>query len=130
MVAAGNDALWANFCRAIDIEPLCKDDRLTTNPLINENYDELRPILTKIMKIRTTQEWQNILDNAGVPNGPINTVDKVVARDMIIEIDHPISGTLKVTGIPIKLAKPLENTYDFSTFRSTYRRNIERAIKL
>lgn len=111
MVAAGNDALWANFCRAIDIEPLCKDDRFSTNPLRNENYDALRPILAKIMKTRTTQEWQDILDNAGVPNGPINTVDKVVAdpqvvaREMIIEIDHPISGKLKVPGIPIKLSE-------------------------
>lgn len=110
MVAAGNDVLWANFCRAIDIEPLCKDDRFSTNPLRNENYGELRPILAKIMKTRTTQEWQDILDNAGVPNGPINTVDKViedpqvVAREMIIEIDHPVSGKVKVPGIPIKLS--------------------------
>ena len=110
MVAAGNDVLWANFCRAIDIEPLCKDDRFSTNPLRNENYGELRPILAKIMKTRTTQEWQDILDNAGVPNGPINTVDKViedpqvVAREMIIEIDHPVSGKVKVPGIPVKLS--------------------------
>ena len=110
MIAAGNDALWASFCRAIDIEPLCKDDRFSTNPLRNENYHELRPILAKIMKTKTTQEWQDILDNAGVPNGPINTVDKVVAdpqviaRDMILEIDHPVSGKIKVPGIPIKLS--------------------------
>lgn len=110
MVAAGNDVLWANFCRAIDIEPLCKDDRFSTNPLRNENYNELRPILAKIMKTKGTQEWQDILDNAGVPNGPINTVDKVVAdpqvvaRDMILEIDHPVSGKIKVPGIPIKLS--------------------------
>ena len=110
MVAAGNDALWASFCRAIDIEPLCKDDRFSTNPLRNENYNELRPKLAKIMKTKGTQEWQDILDNAGVPNGPINTVDKVVAdpqvvaRDMILEIDHPVSGKLKVPGIPIKLS--------------------------
>ena len=110
MVAAGNDALWASFCRAIDIEPLCKDDRFSTNPLRNENYNELRPILAKIMKTKSTQEWQDILDNAGVPNGPINTVDKVVAdpqviaRDMILEIDHPVSGKIKVPGIPIKLS--------------------------
>lgn len=110
MIAAGNDALWANFCTAIDIVPLCKDDRFSTNPLRNENYDELRPILAKVLKTKTTEEWQGILDNAGVPNGPINTIDKVVndpqviAREMIMEIDHPVSGKIQVPGIPIKLS--------------------------
>ncbi len=110
MVAAGNDVLWSNFCSAIDTFPLCKDARFITNPLRNENYKELRPLIAEAMKKRTTLEWQDILDNAGVPNGPINTIDKVVedpqvlAREMIMEIDHPISGKIKVPGIPIKLS--------------------------
>lgn len=110
MVAAGNDVLWSNFCSAIDTVPLCKDARFITNPLRNENYKELRPLLAEAMKGKTTQEWQDILDNAGVPNGPINTIDKVledpqvIAREMIMEIDHPVSGKLKVPGIPIKLS--------------------------
>lgn len=110
MVAAGNDVLWSHFCSAIDTVSLCKDARFITNPLRNENYKELRPLIGEAMKKRTTQEWQDILDNAGVPNGPINTIDKVVedpqvlAREMIMEIDHPISGKIKVPGIPIKLS--------------------------
>lgn len=111
MVAAGNDALWANFCSAIDTVPLCKDERFATNPLRDKNYKELRPLLGEAMKKKTTAQWQEILDKAGVPNGPINTVDKVVAdpqvlaREMIMEIDHPIEGKLKVPGIPIKLSE-------------------------
>lgn len=111
MVAAGNDALWANFCTAIDTVPLCKDERFATNPLRDKNYKELRPLLSEAMKKKTTEEWQEILDKAGVPNGPINTVDKVVAdpqvlaREMIMEIDHPVEGKLKVPGIPIKLSE-------------------------
>ena len=110
MVAAGNDVLWSNFCKAIDTYPLCEDERFATNPLRAKNYDELRPLLGEAMKVKTTQEWQDILDEAGVPNGPINTIDKVVAdpqviaREMIMEIDHPVSGKLKVPGIPIKLS--------------------------
>ena len=111
MVAAGNDVLWANFCTAIDTVPLCEDERFATNPLRDKNYKELRPILGEAMKKKTTEEWQEILDKAGVPNGPINTVDKVVAdpqvlaREMIMEIDHPVEGKLKVPGIPIKLSE-------------------------
>lgn len=111
MVAAGNDVLWSNFCKAIDTYPLCKDERFATNPLRAKNYKELRPLLGEAMIVKTTEEWQDILDDAGVPNGPINTIDKVVtdpqvlAREMIMEIDHPVEGKLKVPGIPIKLSE-------------------------
>lgn len=111
MIAAGNDALWVNFCKAIGNEALSKDERFATNPLRNDNYHELKPILVDILKEKTTEEWQEILDNSGIPNGPINTVDKVLedpqvlARDMILEIDHPVRGKLKVPGIPIKLSE-------------------------
>lgn len=111
MVAAGNDALWAAYCRALGLEELITDGRFVTNPLRNDNYNELRPIIAEAMRENTTEEWLEILDKAGVPNGPINTIDKVmedpqvVAREMIVEIDHPISGTIKVPGVPIKLSE-------------------------
>ncbi len=110
MVAAGNDALWAAFCKVIGTEELIEDERFKTNPLRNENYDELRPLIAEPMKEKTTEEWQRLLDEAGVPNGPINTIDKVIedpqilARDMIVEMDHPVAGKLKVPGIPIKFS--------------------------
>ena len=110
MVAAGNDALWQKLCEAIGTEELINDERFVTNPLRNENYDELRPLIARPIKTKTTKEWQDILDDIGVPNGPINTVDKVMedpqvkARDMIVEVDHPVAGKLKMPGIPIKLS--------------------------
>lgn len=110
MIAAGNDSLWAKFCRVIGKEELIEDERFKTNPLRDKNYDELRPLIAEPMKNRTTKEWQDMLDDSGVPNGPINTIDKViedpqvVAREMIVEIEHPIAGKLKTPGIPIKLS--------------------------
>lgn len=110
MIAIGNDALWVKFCKLINMPSLSEDERFITNPLRNDNYKQLKPILVEEMKKKTTEEWQEILDNGGIPNGPINTVDKVladpqvIAREMIMEIDHPISGKLKVPGIPIKLS--------------------------
>lgn len=110
MIAIGNDALWVKFCKLINMPSLSEDERFVTNPLRNDNYKELKPILVEEIKKKTTEEWQEILDNGGIPNGPINTVDKVladpqvIAREMIMEIDHPISGKLKVPGIPIKLS--------------------------
>lgn len=110
MIAAGNDVLWAEFCRVIFREELISDERFETNLLRNENYNELRPIIAELMKERTTKEWQDKLDDSGVPNGPINTIDKVIenpqviARDMIVEIDHPVSGKIRIPGIPIKFS--------------------------
>jgi CoA:oxalate CoA-transferase len=60
---------------------------------------------------KTTKEWQEILDDEGIPNGPINTIDKVVnniqvlARDMIVEVYHPVAKNIKMPGIPIKLSE-------------------------
>lgn len=111
MVAAGNNALWERLCNTLGCCQLIHDVRFKDNSDRNENYDELRPLLAPCFLIKTTKEWQYILDNEGIPNGPINTIDKVVediqvlARDMIVEVQHPIAGSFKMPGIPIKLSE-------------------------
>ncbi|WP_432403292.1 CaiB/BaiF CoA transferase family protein [Wukongibacter sp. M2B1] len=108
MVAVGNDKLWAVFCKCIEREDLIDDYRFKTNPDRNKYYDELRPLLCKAMINRKTEEWQRILDDAGVPNGPINTVDKVLKddhinqREMIVSVNHPKAGHVLTPGSPIK----------------------------
>ncbi|MCT4633183.1 MAG: CoA transferase [Firmicutes bacterium] len=111
MIAAGNDNLYKKYCAAMGRPELAEDERFVTNPLRSDNYAELRPILGEAMKAKTTEEWQTIMDDAGVPNGPINTVDKVIsneqvnAREMIQEVEHPIAGKLKMPGVPIKMSE-------------------------
>ncbi len=110
VVAVGNDALWRKFCDVTDLK-IVDDPRFKSNPDRNQNYDELRPIIAAIMKQKTTKEWQVVLDEAGVPNGPINYVDKVLedeqvlAREMIVELDHPVAGKLQVPGVVVKLSE-------------------------
>jgi len=111
VVAAGNDAIWERFCKVSGLENIMHDDRFKTNPDRNKNYDELRPIIAETMVTKTTEEWNKLLDDVGVPNGPINYVDKVleneqvIARNMIVELEHPVAGKLKVPGIAIKLSE-------------------------
>lgn len=110
MVAAGNDKLWETLCGLLGLE-IASDPRFVTNPKRNENYDELRAILAERFLTRTCAEWQQMFDAHGIPNGPINTVDKVVeneqvlAREMIVEVDHPVAGLTRIPGIPIKLSR-------------------------
>ena len=110
MVAVGNDRLWATLCRLMDLD-IASDSRFATNPLRNENYLLLKPILVEKFMTKTAEEWQKMFDEAGIPSGPINSVDKVVtneqvvARDMIVEIEHPTAGDTRIPGIPIKLSR-------------------------
>ncbi len=111
MIAAGNDALWAKFCQTAGLEALIEDERFRTNPLRNKNYEALRPLVAEKVKEKATDEWMKILDDAGVPNGPINTIDRVVvneqvlAREMIVEVEHPVAGRLRMPGVPVKLSE-------------------------
>ena len=110
MLAAGNDRLWVTLCGLMELD-LAEDPRFKTNPLRNENYAALRPILAERFMTKTAEDWQQMFDDAGIPCGPINTVDKVVtneqviAREMILEVEHPTAGTTRIPGIPIKLSR-------------------------
>lgn len=109
MVAIGNNAIWSRFCTAIKNPELASDPRFETNALRTNNYEELRPLIATAMAEKTTAAWVSILIEAGVPHGPINSVDMVVAdpqvleREMIVDVDHPVAGPTKLPGIPIKM---------------------------
>jgi len=111
MIAVGNNALWSKFCKEIERDKLRDDPRFSTNMLRTANYTELRPLLAGALRDKTTAEWRRIFDESGIPNGPINSVDQVIAdpqviaREMIVEVDHPVAGKTSLPGIPIKLSE-------------------------
>ena len=111
VIAIGNNELWRKFCEHVGHPELIDDDRFNTNALRTENHESLFPILAEIMCRRTTDAWVEALEAIGVPCGPVNTVDKVandpqvLARDMIAEVEHNITGTVQIPGIPIKLSE-------------------------
>ena len=111
VIAIGNNELWRKFCEHVDRPELIDDERFHTNALRTENHESLFPILAEIMRHRTTDAWVETLEAIGVPCGPVNTVDKVandpqvLARDMIAEVEHDITGTVQIPGIPIKLSE-------------------------
>ena len=78
----------------------------------------LYPFLEEVFLTRTREEWVEIFIEMGVGGGPIKTLDEVVVdpqvlhRRMIVEMDHPICGKLKVTGNPIKLSGSNEEVFE------------------
>ena len=111
VIAMGNNVLWKKFCDHVNQPELVDDERFCTNALRTEHHDELFPILAEIMRQRSTEQWVTALEEIGVPCGPVNTVDKVatdpqvLAREMIVEVEHEVTGTVGIPGIPIKLSE-------------------------
>lgn len=110
IVGAGNDRLWQRLCTLLGTPELIEDPRFITNGKRTENVKELMVLLNKSFATKTINEWLGLLEEAGLPCAPINTIDKILAdpqvnaRDMIVELDHPIAGKLKVPGVPVKLS--------------------------
>jgi len=110
MVAVGSDGLWRRFTAATGLDDLTDDPRYATNPDRVRNRDSLRPRIESVLATKTSAEWTELLGAAGVPAGPVNTVPEalehpqVAARDMLVELDHPVAGPITVLGSPLKLS--------------------------
>jgi CoA:oxalate CoA-transferase len=115
IIAAGNDKLWANLCKAIQREDLLEVEEFKTNDLRTENKKKLLEILIPIIKEKTTEEWFQIFEENSVPSSPINTVDKVLehpqikARNMVWETSFSDGKTIDIAGNPIKMASFAED---------------------
>ena len=79
MVAAGNDNLFRRLCAVLDRPDLAEDPRFRGNKDRVVHRAELVPILAGIFAIRPVAHWAPLLEAAGIPNGPLNTLDQVVA---------------------------------------------------
>jgi crotonobetainyl-CoA:carnitine CoA-transferase CaiB-like acyl-CoA transferase len=109
-IAVGNNALWSTFCKAMGLEEKENDPRFETNPKRLENRKDLITVIEEKTSTRNIQEIREILDGAGIPNGPVSDLKEVLnspqalARDMVVEINHSTLGPIKITGIPVKLS--------------------------
>jgi glutaryl-CoA transferase len=116
IIACGNDNLYRKFCEAAACPELAADARFATNGKRVENRAELTRLLQGIFAKRSTREWLELLEAAGVPNGPINDVAQVFAEPQVkargvrVELDHPTAGKLPTVASPMRFsATPLQH---------------------
>ena len=110
IVAAGNDGQYQKFVEAGGRPELASDPRFATNPLRVQNRDLLVPLLAGMVAVRRRDEWIAMLEEVGVPCGPINDVgevfanEQVRARGMAIDLPHPSAGQVTLVRSPMKMS--------------------------
>lgn len=98
VLAVGNDSQFEKLCEALELTELCNDQRFKTNAQRIKNLLELRSLLDQAFIKNSRSYWTQKMQDAEVPCGPINSIaealndPQIVHRQMVRELDHPISG--------------------------------------
>jgi crotonobetainyl-CoA:carnitine CoA-transferase CaiB-like acyl-CoA transferase len=110
-VGAANQANWLRLLEALESPELADDPRFKTNPDRMHNLAALEATLTPIFQRRTSAEWLRRLEDVGVPAGPVLDIRQMqsdpqaLAREMIVETEHPTAGNARAIGLPIKFSE-------------------------
>ncbi len=110
VVGAASEGNWQRLCQAIERAELTSDPRFCSNAQRVAHREELIAILQELFRKRDTASWIKLLSDAGLPCGPVNTIDKVfgdpqvLQRKMLLEVEHPTAGTVRMAGMPIKFS--------------------------
>jgi crotonobetainyl-CoA:carnitine CoA-transferase CaiB-like acyl-CoA transferase len=109
-IGANNARLWDRLCTVLERPDLRADPRFGTNADRVRNRAELAAELGTTLSERDTDDWVDLLLDAGVPAGPIRDYRQscadphTLAREMVVEMDHPTEGRVPALGIPVKLS--------------------------
>jgi crotonobetainyl-CoA:carnitine CoA-transferase CaiB-like acyl-CoA transferase len=111
IAAAASNAVWARFCAVIGRDELTRAPGFATAAARRDRRDEIAAIIQRWTGARGRAEVVRTLTTAGVPAAPVNNVAEMVAdpqvraREMFVELDHPVYGPLTTTGTPLKLSE-------------------------
>ena len=111
-LGVGNDRLFAKFCDTIGHTELLEDPRYATNDLRCQNYiPELQALIREWCADYTKKEIEGIMDEAGIPCGPVLDIKEAIehphiqARDMMVHCEHPTVGDMYFQGCVVKLSE-------------------------
>jgi len=110
VVAAMNDRQFVRLCERMGMEQLPLDQQYSTNPSRVKHRVKLLEMLQARLNEHTSSEWLTMLDGSGLAYGPINEVaqvfddPQVLHRDMLMQIEHPTAGAIRLPGMPVKFS--------------------------
>jgi crotonobetainyl-CoA:carnitine CoA-transferase CaiB-like acyl-CoA transferase len=110
-IAVASDKLWKSFCAAIERPDLIDHPDYNANPLRVKNRDALEPIIEGIFRAQAAEHWVQVLSRHGIPATVVRNLQEVIedeqtaARDMMPLVQHPVAGTMRVLGVPVKLSE-------------------------
>ncbi len=111
IIGATGDKRWNIFCRVIDAPEFLTDERFVTNGGRFAHNAELTALIGAKLQAHTSDEWEEILNESGIPCGPIYTMGQsmehpqVRHRGMVVEPPPPTRGTGRLLGLPVKLSE-------------------------
>ncbi|MGH6994601.1 MAG: CaiB/BaiF CoA transferase family protein, partial [Stellaceae bacterium] len=110
IIAAGNDVTFARLAAALGKPAMAQNPDYASNEKRLTNQPKLKAEIESLLKAKPTAQWLAVFEQAGIPAGPINNVKQaldhpqVAARNMMITVDDPHSGPLKLVGNPMKIS--------------------------
>jgi crotonobetainyl-CoA:carnitine CoA-transferase CaiB-like acyl-CoA transferase len=111
VLSVGNDPTFVRFCEAFDLGYMLKDERFATNAARVSNRQLVTDTLTPVMRQHPTEWWIDRLEGLKIGCGPINKLSEVfadphvLAREMVLEMDHATGGKMKMIANPVKLSE-------------------------
>jgi formyl-CoA transferase len=109
-IAAAGQGLWKRFCTAIDAPELASAPEFASPQLRSKNRKELNARIETITRANSSAHWIRILNEAGIPCGPINSIDQTFAEPQVQHlaiarpVKHPRLGDISVVGQPINMS--------------------------
>ncbi len=109
-IGGANQSNWERVAKLVGAPELIADPRFVDNSQRMANRDALAALLGDLLRRRTTRDWLRDFDAAGIPAGPIHSIAEMatdpqtLAREMVVELDHPVAGRTRALGVPVKFS--------------------------
>ncbi|KAA2212186.1 CaiB/BaiF CoA transferase family protein [Teichococcus oryzae] len=110
-LAATGKIIFTRFCEAVGARHILDNPDYATAPLRSQNRVALNREIGEVLASRTTAEWVALLNEAGVPSGPINSIDEVFADEQVrhlgiaTPVHHPALGEIELVGQAVRLSR-------------------------
>jgi CoA:oxalate CoA-transferase len=109
-MAISSSRLFVKLAQALGRSDLADNPLFQTNALRNQHQEALKAEIDGVLRDGTTEHWIAVLEKAGIPSGPVNDVAQALAhpqtaaRNMLVEVDDPVTGPLQLAGNPMKFS--------------------------